>query len=161
MDLRLLKEDRRHGTPQFPFAVYAMDCQAGVVLDNHWHDEVEFLWVVEGEATFQIGMADYELKAGEAIFVPGGEVHGGFSSDGSACSYRAMVFHLDWLGDGLDNISSLFIEPLKTEKRKFRFIMTDRQCGEDGFWSGWPECFVYTSRKLWRENCELKPNFIP
>ncbi len=113
MDLRLLKEDRRHGTPQFPFAVYAMDCQAGVVLDNHWHDEVEFLWVVEGEATFQIGMADYELKAGEAIFVPGGEVHGGFSSDGSACSYRAMVFHLDWLGDGLDNISSLFIEPLK------------------------------------------------
>lgn len=100
MDLRLLKEDRRHGTPQFPFAAYMMECPAGTtVLDNHWHDEVEFLWVVEGQATFQIGLTNYELKSGEAMFVPGGEVHGGFSSDGSSCSYRAAVFQLDWLGE--------------------------------------------------------------
>lgn len=113
MDLRLLKEDRRHGTPEFPFAVYAMDRQTGeTILDNHWHDEVEFLWVEQGRATFQIGLSTYELEEGDVIFVPGGEVHGGFSDEGFSCSYRAAVFRLDWLAEGRDGIASRYVQPL-------------------------------------------------
>ncbi|MFC4599173.1 helix-turn-helix domain-containing protein [Cohnella hongkongensis] len=113
MDLKLLKEDRRHGTPPFPFATYAMDRQAdGTVLDNHWHEESEFLWVVSGQAVFQIGLATFELHEGEAMFVPGGEVHGGFSETNGPCSYRAAVFHLDWLAEGGDDIAARFIRPL-------------------------------------------------
>ncbi len=115
MDLRLLKEDRRHGTPQFPFAVYYMECRAdGTVLDNHWHEEAEFLWVESGQATFQIGLSTYELRAGDLIFVPGGEIHGGFSKEGSSCSYKAAVFHLDWLSECKDGISARYVNPLRS-----------------------------------------------
>jgi len=115
MDQRLLKEDRRHGTPQFPFAVYAMERLAEeTILDNHWHDEAEFLWVHSGQAIFQIGLSTYEVHAGEAIFVPCGEVHGGMSDNGRPCEYRAVVFDLDWLADGKDLIASRYMKPLRS-----------------------------------------------
>ncbi|XID94168.1 helix-turn-helix domain-containing protein [Paenibacillaceae bacterium WGS1546] len=114
METKPLREERRHGTPQFPFAAYGMDRVRGeTILDNHWHDEAEFLWVESGSATFQIGLATYELRAGAGIFVPCGEVHGGYSPTGSACSYKAVVFHLDWLADGQDEISARFFRPLQ------------------------------------------------
>lgn len=77
MDQRHLRENRRHGTPQFPLATYLQQQETNeTILDNHWHDEAEFLWMLSGHAVFQIGLSTFELKAGEGIFIPCGEVHG-------------------------------------------------------------------------------------
>ncbi|WP_256757197.1 AraC family transcriptional regulator [Cohnella sp. WQ 127256] len=114
MDQRHLRENRRHGTPQFPLATYRQDRKSfEAILDNHWHEEAEFLYVVSGQAVFQIGLTTYELHAGEVIFIPSGEMHGGYSIDNSPCSYIAVVFHMDWFTDAKDGISSRYLKPLQ------------------------------------------------
>ncbi|RKP57145.1 AraC family transcriptional regulator [Cohnella endophytica] len=114
MDQRHLRENRRHGTPQFPLAVYEMDCKPNeTILDNHWHDEAEFLWVTSGKAVFQIGLTTFALQAGEGIFIPCGEVHGGYSIDENHCSFKAVVFHMSWLAESKDAIATRFFQPLQ------------------------------------------------
>ncbi|CAI6056027.1 AraC family transcriptional regulator [Cohnella sp. JJ-181] len=115
MDKRLLKEDRQHGTPGFPVGYYQQrrTAQAGI-LDFHWHEEFEFLRVTEGRAVFQIGLAAYEVSAGEALFIPGGLLHGGYPLHGSDCAYEALVLDLGWLdGGAADNISARYLRPLQ------------------------------------------------
>ncbi|MFC5701019.1 helix-turn-helix domain-containing protein [Cohnella faecalis] len=114
MDIRNLRENRRHGSPEFPAAVYRMEQAAGEpILENHWHEEAEFLAVESGEAVFQIGLSTYEVRAGEVLFIPGGELHGGYSLGGSACTYAAVVFDLDWLMGTGDGATMRYYEPLK------------------------------------------------
>jgi len=114
MNQRHLREDRRHGIPQFPVATYRMVREAfDPILDNHWHDEAEFLWVESGMAVFQIGLSTYELHAGEGIFIPCSEVHGGYALLNSSCTYIAVVFHMDWLTESKDGISTKYLQPLR------------------------------------------------
>lgn len=115
MDNKLLKEDRRHGTPGFPVGFYqqARTSQEGI-LDFHWHEEIEFLRVTSGRAVFQIGLSAYEVSAGEALFIPGGLLHGGYPLDASDCAYEALVCDLGWLDGGPDDaISARYLRPLQ------------------------------------------------
>lgn len=115
MDNKLLKEDRRHGTPGFPVGFYqqARTPQEGI-LDFHWHEEIEFLRVTSGRAIFQIGLSAYEVSAGEALFIPGGLLHGGYPLDASDCAYEALVCDLGWLDGGPDDaISARYLRPLQ------------------------------------------------
>lgn len=115
MDNKWLKEDRRHGTPGFPVGFYqqARTPQEGI-LDFHWHEEIEFLRVTSGRAIFQIGLSAYEVSAGEALFIPGGLLHGGYPLDASDCAYEALVCDLGWLDGGPDDaISVRYLRPLQ------------------------------------------------
>lgn len=114
VDIHHLRENRRHGSAGLPVGIYRMDQAAGEpILDNHWHEEAEFLAVASGEAVFQIGLSTYTAKAGDVLFIPGGELHGGYSLNGAACSYAALVFHLDWLMSPGDSATTQFLEPIR------------------------------------------------
>ena len=114
MDARGLYENRRHGTPDFPVGVYRIDREAGeTVLDNHWHAEAEFLALEKGTAVFQIGLATYEVHAGEALYIPGGELHGSYAAANAPCAYSALVFDLDWLAYGQDAAAIRWLQPLR------------------------------------------------
>jgi AraC-like DNA-binding protein len=114
MDRKLL-EDRRHGSPDFPVGFYRVAKEAGepVVLDSHWHAEAEFLTVESGKGVFQIGLAVYEVHAGESLYISGEDLHGGYPLDGSACTFSAVVFDLDWLASGQDLVASRYLRPLQ------------------------------------------------
>lgn len=78
-DLQRLQEERKHGYPDLPVGLYRMAPGPGEpVLDMHWHGEWEFLIMEQGKAIFQIGLTAYEVRAGEVLFIPGGELHGGY-----------------------------------------------------------------------------------
>ncbi|WP_308636157.1 AraC family transcriptional regulator [Paenibacillus silvisoli] len=114
MDLHHLRENRRHGSPGLPVGLYRMERSAGdPILDNHWHEEAEFLAVESGEAVFQIGLSTYEVRAGEVLFIPGGELHGGYALQGAACTYAALVFDLDWLLGHGDHAALQYLEPIR------------------------------------------------
>lgn len=114
MDKRDLKENRVHGSPMFPLNIYYMNSVSGdMILDCHWHDEMEFLLVTEGEAMFQIEAAYYEVHAGEAIFVNSGELHAGYQINNSSCSYRAFVFNPNILfSNNYDILQEKYFDPL-------------------------------------------------
>ncbi|MCY9668601.1 AraC family transcriptional regulator [Paenibacillus alginolyticus] len=113
-----LKEDRIHGDPLYPIRVYEICCQPGEeLLELHWHDELEFLMLTKGKAVFRVSMDDYELEAGEAIFVNSGQLHSGRISANEECFFTAVVFHSDILGgERFDLVREKYINPLIQQK---------------------------------------------
>ncbi|MFD2611152.1 helix-turn-helix transcriptional regulator [Paenibacillus gansuensis] len=118
MNKDLLKEDRVHGDPVYPLSIYDISCPPEQpLLELHWHDELEFLLVTEGSAVFRVGIQDYEVDAGEAIFVNSGELHSGFITNGELCAFRAVVFHADLLGGrSADSLHELYMQPMLDRK---------------------------------------------
>ncbi|MBO9598654.1 MAG: AraC family transcriptional regulator [Cohnella sp.] len=117
MNKSLLKEDRRHGTPVYPVSLYEITCSPDhPLLDLHWHDELEFLLVTEGRAAFRVDASDYELRAGEAIFVNSGLLHSGVVVGDEPCSFVAVVFHSSLFGNGsIDYLFDQYIVPIIQE----------------------------------------------
>lgn len=131
MDRALLKEARRHGNPAFPVRMYHFHCPADQpLLDLHWHDELEFFMVTEGRAVLRVGTEDYEVSAGEAVFVASGELHSGSVAGGGGVSFSAAVFHADLLsGSAPDIIRQRYIRPLLERKYEVP-VLLDRQNGD-------------------------------
>lgn len=117
MNKSLLKEERRHGSPIYPVSLYEITCSPEhPLLDLHWHDELEFLLVTEGRASFRVDANDYELNAGEAIFVNSGLLHSGYVIGDEPCSFVAVVFHSSLFGNGsIDYLFDQYIVPLIQE----------------------------------------------
>ncbi|CAM3831458.1 helix-turn-helix transcriptional regulator [Marinicrinis lubricantis] len=114
MNREMLKENRVHGDPMYPVSVYPItEIEGPMILDPHWHDEMEFLLVTEGKALFQIDMAHYELHAGQAVFINSGELHAGFPIEDASCSFTAVVFHPELLGSSsYDVMQKKYVDPL-------------------------------------------------
>lgn len=114
MNKAVLKENRIHGTPHYPINLYEISCPAGEpLLELHWHEELEFLLVTEGTAVFRVDTTDYTVKAGEAIFVNTGELHSGYIAGGHPCSFKAIVFHSEFMMSGsFDITQEKYMAPL-------------------------------------------------
>ncbi|THF75877.1 AraC family transcriptional regulator [Cohnella fermenti] len=141
MNLRHLREKRSHGTPGFPVGVYEMRQEAGQpILESHWHEEAEFLFVEDGRATFRIGADECELAAGDAVYIDGGELHGAFPIEGGGCAYRAVVFDLNWLAAPEDGFSAAFLQPLARGRISLPFPLSSR--------TGWGGRVLETLRRI-------------
>lgn len=114
-----LKEDRKHGNESFPIAPYWMAYGPGEhVLNCHWHEEAEFLYVMEGATLFQIGTGYYPVNAGEAVFIHGGDIHAGYPLGNDGCKFFAVVFDMNLLRSGMNDIvQSDYILPLLEGRR--------------------------------------------
>lgn len=108
------KEKRVHGENVFPVAAYHHRAAPGEMpVYAHWHEEAEFLLMLEGEMAFQIGKDVRPLRAGEAIFVPSGDIHAGHARGRDGCAFFAVVFRMDWLRSGtLDRVQSEYVSRL-------------------------------------------------
>jgi AraC-like DNA-binding protein len=115
MNRDMLKENRIHGDTIFPLGIYSIVYNnESIVLDCHWHEEMEFLLVTKGRATFQIETDYFEIAEGEAIFINSGVLHAGYPIDKSKCNFTAIVFNPDMLYNHniYDPIQVKFIEPI-------------------------------------------------
>lgn len=118
MNRALLKEQRIHGNPMYPVSSYVMeDLDYTTIMDCHWHEEWEFTIVTRGTVKFQIGTEYYEVSAGEAMFVHGGELHAGYRVGEEPCAFSAVVFAPEFLSSrGYDVLQDKFIDPLLQKK---------------------------------------------
>lgn len=109
-----LKEQKTHGNPIYPVSTYSITCSADIpLLELHWHEELEFLLVTEGSAMFRVDANDYEVHAGEAIFINSGMLHSGYVTSESPCAFQAVVFHANILrGSSVDLIFDQYMNPL-------------------------------------------------
>lgn len=118
---RPFKEDRLHGDSLLPLAAYWMQIPAAApVLDCHWHDEAEWFLMLEGEALFQVDTDLYPLRAGEAVFIDGGDIHAAYAQGDQPCRYCALVFDTDFLASaGYDTIQQTYVLPLQEKRCTF------------------------------------------
>lgn len=67
------------------------------VLYLHWHHEMEFLVLVQGEITVHMEDRSYVLQAGDGIFIPHGLLHYANSRSEIPPAFYAFVLFADVL----------------------------------------------------------------
>lgn len=88
-----LQEMRQHGTKDFPLGIYLDDLsefEEGRI-PWHWHEEIQFDLVVEGQIQFQVGNKSFVLTEGQVIFINSGVLHRICPAEGSGGKLYAYV----------------------------------------------------------------------
>ncbi|MDO3680541.1 helix-turn-helix transcriptional regulator [Paenibacillus ehimensis] len=116
-----LKESQQHGNERFPFGVYWYQFAPGAhVVDSHWHKESEIFYCIDGEVLFQVDTEYIPVRAGEAVFIDGGDIHTGHARGGQGCSFCAMVFDFAMLASAqYDAMQEGLIVPFQERKAVF------------------------------------------
>ncbi len=107
-------ETKKHGDSLFPFASYRVKYPPNtVILDLHWHSELEFLIVTQGEGVFKIDDEEIIVKTGQGIIIKEGQLHSGYSQRDSGCTFLALVFDPEIImGRSNDRVRIKYLEPV-------------------------------------------------
>ena len=88
-------EITRHGSYEFPLAIYHTDLSKNVLgfINWHWHDEIQFCLVTAGTVRFFVGGQQYLCPVGDGIFIGSGALHM-TKPEGDPCSaFICLDFH--------------------------------------------------------------------
>lgn len=89
------REQRRHGTPDFPVQYYRIERDhPRYEMSLHWHMEFEIVRVLTGELHLYLNNEACTLRAGEVAFIGGGVLHRAQPQD---CVYECVVLDLGML----------------------------------------------------------------
>lgn len=127
---RSLKESRSHGDGHLPFGNYWFQYGPGEhVIDCHWHDEAEFFYCIEGETLFQVDTDYFPVRAGQAVFVDGGDIHAAHAHGNTGCSFFSLVFDVNFLASAhYDAVQDNLVLPLQERKSTFpRLIQNETE----------------------------------
>ncbi len=72
-----LKELTEHRTVVIPIACYETTINQNIngYIPLHWHDEIQIVLIVKGEAIFQINEEKRTVREGEGLFINSGCLH--------------------------------------------------------------------------------------
>ena len=92
-----------HGTAAFPVACYEDELISEEV-EWHWHQELEFIYLVEGNSLVSAGIEKYNAKEGDGVFINSEVLHSAFFLDTPNCYYHSLVFHPSLIGGNFESI---------------------------------------------------------
>jgi AraC-type DNA-binding domain-containing proteins len=120
------KENAKHGEASFPVQKYItqLNTDAPTVM-LHWHEEAELTLITEGDCIYQIDLADYEVKAGDLIFVPPLLLHSISKNKSETVSSETYVFHMNFLGgNSTDICSTRYLIPMMNQEFSVPCLIT-------------------------------------
>lgn len=121
------KEDAKHGEAFFPVKKYYTRLSDDYpVVTTHWHEEAELTMVTGGDCIYHINLVDYEVKAGDLVFIPPLMLHSiACDSSEKLCS-ETYVFHLNFLGgNSTDICSTRYLTPMMNQEFAIPCIITN------------------------------------
>lgn len=102
-----LYETVTHQTESAPYSLHYTkvpeDTEPALYL--HWHNEMEFLLLLEGELLFHIEDRSFHLHSGDGIFIPPGLLHYATSNSSAPVSFRAFVFSPELICSSFDTLT--------------------------------------------------------
>lgn len=111
-----LTERINHKTESRPFSIHhtVVPPYMDLVLYLHCHREMEFFYLEQGEVIFQVEDSSYNLKAGDAIFIPSSLMHSTirYGAPDASCSFYAIVFSREMLMDIIPSYCEHYIHPV-------------------------------------------------
>lgn len=111
----LLKEKASHGTAISPIAIHHLSYEDGLedFFYLHWHDELEFLVVLEGSILYTYNDLQIPIKKGEGLFLLPNTLHAASSLNGSSCEACVLLFHPSIFGNPQkEDLYSRFVYPI-------------------------------------------------
>lgn len=127
------KEIKNHGTYAFPVLVsheWLSRYERRTFL-WHWHTELEWTYVVEGEICYQVNECVYRLKPGQGILCNSNVLHMGRAEQDKDCHYVSVTVHPRLL-EGFENsfLDRRYVRPV-VEHASCSCVMLD---AADGLW---------------------------
>jgi len=98
----VLEKQKEHSSSSFPVTLYVMQHHTlGCILPPHYHDELEFIYVIEGEMRFSINNESFCVYAGDCLFIHSHQLHASFSRT-PLTNYCSIVFSSKLLTNSFD-----------------------------------------------------------
>ena len=66
-------------------------------IPEHWHEDIEFLYVSSGEMEYNVNGQKLHLSAGEGICIPPRKIHANRSPRGTSCAFYCVILHPSYL----------------------------------------------------------------
>jgi AraC-like DNA-binding protein/mannose-6-phosphate isomerase-like protein (cupin superfamily) len=87
-----LKELTKHHTVVMPIACYQTTITQNIngYIPLHWHDEIQFVLIVKGEAIFQVNEDSIVVREGDGLFINSERLHMAQEKDQSDCVYICL-----------------------------------------------------------------------
>ena len=109
-----------------PLKIYSQQAlNDGFFISHHWHDEIEIIYIEEGEFLIHINWVEYHAKPGELYFVNSQEIHQITaltpSSAHHAILFNPKIIRFEWH----DPFGQKYINPLIKGKLKFLTHIND------------------------------------
>ena len=108
------KELLSYGTPDFPIAFFDDDL-ARISISWHWHNELELVVMLSGEARVYIGRHEIRMKAGEGYFANSGILHSAELKT-KAGRQHVMIFDPHIIASEDDIIWNRYVSPLLADE---------------------------------------------
>ncbi|MGX4600014.1 AraC family transcriptional regulator [Faecalimicrobium sp. JNUCC 81] len=89
------KETTKHGSFEFPLAIYSTQINKNVLgfIDWHWHEELQFCIVTKGTVSFNIEGDIVILSEGEGLFINSQQLHSAKNYKDIDSSFICFDFH--------------------------------------------------------------------
>ena len=111
---------------------------------GHWHEDVEFVVMTEGEMTYWVDGTSYRLEKDQGMFINARQIHYGYSADGKGGEFVCVRFHPSLIGvteevkrkyvlpvTGKENRGCLFLQPdIPEQKEMMEFLCRARMLCE-------------------------------
>ncbi|MFV5961424.1 AraC family transcriptional regulator [Bacillus sp. AK25] len=125
-----LKELTEHSTTTWPIALYhtkIRDHMSGYI-PLHWHDEFQFVFILEGEAEFHINEKILNIQQGDGVFINSGCLHMAKDANGTTCTYICLNVSPHFIT--ANELFTTFVHPYMHASQT-AFILFNRK-------DGWP-----------------------
>lgn len=121
-----LKEDRVHGSHEYPYEQYYMrDIQQPFQIPVHWHEEIEIIYIEAGVLQVKIGDQEYEGRSGDIFFVNTGELHL-MGAEKPGVQYYTILFPMDFISfQTADDLENKLMAPLRHQQLLFPDYIDD------------------------------------
>lgn len=93
-------------------------------ITEHWHEDVEFLYIIDGELKYNVNGKSIMLHAGEGICVNSKRIHSNHSIPGKPCAFYCNITHPSLLCSS-KYIEQTYLAPL-LGPNSFDFILLNR-----------------------------------
>lgn len=107
------KELQPHGTTDFPCAVFCENHsdESDDFIPWHWHEEIELIYVAQGNLNVKIPGQSFYLHEGQTCFINSNILH--FAKAEPSCILHSLVFHPSLITGSRDSVfSKKYILPL-------------------------------------------------
>jgi AraC-like DNA-binding protein/mannose-6-phosphate isomerase-like protein (cupin superfamily) len=127
-----LREERIHGTVSYPLAVYDNYNRyphfSNQILDIHWHDETELLYVERGPMLFRLNETLHTVNTGQGIVIPSGIIHAAESINGKPFLFKAIVFNLSLIdNDPTDECHQKFFKHIRDKRYHLHTVINSNE----------------------------------